>query len=172
MSNKQKDITTVKQYDCEFKKENNWFRYRAGAIIIENDCVLFAGNSNENYLYSIGGGVHHGEKAEDAVLREVYEETGVHYEIDHLAVIHENFFHGNLGTLKGLECHEISFYFTMKPRGTQNLNSNSYTFGVKEEMHWIPIKDLDNYKAFPSFLKNYLNTEHTGLEHIITDERK
>ena len=23
-------------------KENNWFRYRAAAIIVENDCVLFA----------------------------------------------------------------------------------------------------------------------------------
>lgn len=33
--------------DCGFTKENNWFRYRAGAIIIENDCVLFVGNQNE-----------------------------------------------------------------------------------------------------------------------------
>lgn len=33
-----------------------------------------------------------GETAEDAVVREVYEETGVRYEIDRLAVIHENFF--------------------------------------------------------------------------------
>ena len=30
-----------------------------------------------------------GETAEDAVKREVLEETGVEYEIDHLAVIHE-----------------------------------------------------------------------------------
>lgn len=101
----------MKQYDCGFSKESNWFRYRAGAIIIENDCVLFAGNENEDYLYSIGGGVHMGETAEDAILREVFEETGVHYEIDHLAVIHENFFYENNGSLKGFNCHEISFYF-------------------------------------------------------------
>ena len=36
-----------------------------------------------------------GETTEDAVKREVYEETGVAYEIDHLAVIHENFFNEN-----------------------------------------------------------------------------
>lgn len=112
-----------------------------------------------------------GETAEDAVLREVFEETGVHYEIDHLAVIHENFFDENNGALKGLNCHEISFYFLMKPRGTQELRSNSMTQGVKEEMCWIPIKDLDKYKAFPSFSKDFLSKEHFGIEHIVTDER-
>ena len=158
-------------YDCGFTKENNWFRYRAGAIVIENGCVLFAGNENENYLYSIGGGVHMGETAEEAVVREVFEETGIHYEIERLAVIHENFFSENSGTLKGLDCHEISFYFLMKPRGTQELNSNTTTNGVTEEMHRIPIEDLDKYRAFPSFLKDYLSKEHSGIEHIITDER-
>lgn len=159
-------------YDCGFTKEKNWFRYRAAAIIVENDCVLFASNERDDYLYSIGGGVHMGETAEDAVLREVFEETGVHYEIDHLAVIHENFFNENMGALKELDCHELALYFLMKPRGTQKLNSNSFTQdNIKESMVWIPIKDLDKYKAFPSFMKDYLSKEHSGVEHIVTNER-
>ena len=60
----------------------------------------------------------------------------------------------------------------MKPRGTQELKSNSTTQGVKENMYWLPIKDLNKYKAFPSFMKEYLCGEHTGVKHIITDERK
>lgn len=159
------------EFDCGFQKQDNWFRYRAAAIIIENECVLFAGNANEDYLYSIGGGVHINERAEDAVKREIFEETGVYYEVDRLAVIHENFFDGKGGTLNGLHCHEIAFYYLMKPRGTQELCSNSYTFGVKEEMHWIPIKDLDKYKAFPSFLKEYLSSPHNEIVHIVTNER-
>ena len=159
------------EFDCGITKENKWFRYRAGAIIIEDGCMLFIGNQNENYYYSVGGGVHIGEKAEDACLREVFEETGVRYEIDRLCVIHENFFNENTGTLKGLDCHEICFYYLLKPRGTKELKSNSYTHGVKEEMHWIPISDLDKHKAFPSFLKEYLSKKHSGIEHIITDER-
>ena len=157
--------------DCGFIKENRWFRYRAAAIIVENDCALFACNANDDYFYSIGGGVHHGETAEDAVVREVFEETGVRYEIDRLAVIHENFFDESSGSLEGMNCHELSFYFLMKPRGTQELHSNSMTQGVKEEMRWIPIEDLEQYKAFPSFLKKYLGEKHTGIEHIVTDER-
>ena len=81
-------------YDCGFTRDGHWFRYRAAAIIVEEGCVLFAGNEKEDYLYSVGGAVQMGETAEDAVRREVLEETGVAYEIDRLAVIHENFSHG------------------------------------------------------------------------------
>ena len=159
------------EYNCGFTDGNKWFRYRAAAIIVEDGCVLLAGNEKEDYLYSIGGAVHMGETAEEAVKRETLEETGISYEVDRLAIIHENFFNENSGSLKGLECHEIALYFIMRPRGTKALCSNSYTMGVKETMHWIPIEKLDEYKAFPLFMKEYLESDHSGIKHIITDER-
>ncbi|WP_460281321.1 NUDIX hydrolase [Clostridium senegalense] len=155
--------------DCGFTGENGWFRYRAAAIIVENGCVLFAKNQLENYYYSIGGGVHLGEKAEDAVKREVLEETGVAYEVEKLVFIHENFFDGT-GTLDGVRCHEIAFYFLMKPRGTQELNSNSYTQGVREYMHWLPIKNLKDYVAYPGFFAEKLLNIGDTIEHIVTFE--
>ena len=160
------------EHNCCFTDEKRWFRYRAAAIIVEDGYVLFAGNEKDDYYYSIGGGVHMGETAEDAVKREVFEETGIHYEIDYLAVIHENFFNDNRGALKDMDCHEIALFYMMKPRGTRELNSNSYTQGVRESMHWLPIAELDKYKAFPSFMKEFLQSEHDGIEHIVTDERK
>ena len=157
-------------FDCGFTKENYWFRYRAAALIIENDCVLLATNDKVDYFYSVGGGVQMGEKAEDAVIREVLEETGVHYEIDRLAVIHENFFTGS-ETFKDFNCHEIAIYFLMKPRGTQELNSNSFTQdNIKEGMVWIPIDELDNYTVYPTFLKECLSKESKEIEHIVTIE--
>lgn len=153
--------------DCGFTKDGGWFRYRAAAIIIENGCVLFAKNELDDYYYSIGGGVHLGEKAEDAVLREVFEETGVNYQVDRLAFIHENFFDGT-GTLSGLKCHEIAFYFLMKSRGTQELNSNSFTQGVQEFMHWLPIDRLKDYTAYPPFFSEKLLHLSDTVEHIVT----
>lgn len=84
----------VQTRDCCFTHEENWFRYRVGAIILEENSVLVATNDACDFYYSIGGGVHLGENAEEAVRREVLEETGLPYEIDRLAFVHENFFEG------------------------------------------------------------------------------
>lgn len=155
--------------DCCITTDTNWFRYRAAAIIIEDGCVLLASNETADYFYSVGGGVHMGEKAEDAVVREVYEETGVRYEVERLAFIHENFFEGD-GITEGKKCHEIAFYYLMKPRGTKELKSNSYCMEGKEFMHWIPIVELGNYKAYPTFFREKLLNMSHQVEHIITVE--
>ncbi|MBR5191082.1 MAG: NUDIX hydrolase [Clostridia bacterium] len=160
------------EFDCGITKENHWFRYRAAAIIVEDNCVLFAGNEVDDYFYSIGGGVHMNESSEEAVIREVFEETGVHYEVDRLAVIHENFFYGNASHPDRL-CHEVAFYYLMKPKGSKELHSDSYTSGgYKETVHWIPIDDLDKYVAYPTFMKEYLKTMPKEIVHIISNERK
>ena len=39
-------------------------------------------------------------------------------------------------------------------------------------MHWLPIKDLDKYKTYPYFFKEYFSKPHDGIIHIITDDRK
>ena len=50
--------------DCCFTHEENWFRYRVGAIILEENSVLVATNDACDFCYSIGGGVHLDESAE------------------------------------------------------------------------------------------------------------
>ncbi len=163
----------IKPYDndiCFQTPENDRFRLRAAAIIIENGCVLFATNDKEKYYYSIGGAIRLGETAEQTCLREVFEETGIHYEIDRLAFVQELFFRRDDGMLKGLNCHEITFFFLMKPRGTQQLDSHSKTFygTVEEKMCWLPLNELGKYEAYPEFFKEKLNNLQPGIEHIVT----
>jgi len=159
-------------HDIDFTKENKWFRLRAAAIIIENNCVLMAGNEGVSFLYSIGGGIHHGETAEQAATREVFEETGVKYEIERLAFIHENLFMMEEGVLKGREGHEIAFYFLMKPRGSQEVFCNSATPDGKEFIKWIPISELSQHTAYPSFYIDKLTNMPTVAEHIVTNTLK
>lgn len=48
------------RYDCGFEKGNNWFRYRAGGIIIHNNKMLFVKSCMGDYYYMIGGRSSHG----------------------------------------------------------------------------------------------------------------
>ena len=67
--------------DIRFYENNNKFQLRVGAVIVEEGCLLLAKNDVADYYYSVGGAVKMGECAEDAVRREVFEETGIHYEV-------------------------------------------------------------------------------------------
>ena len=162
----------MKEYNIGFSDSERWFRLRSAAIIIENGCVLFAGNDRDDYYYSVGGAIHHGETSEQAVLREVYEETGVKYEIDRLAFIHENFFKGEENdALFQKSCHELTFYYLMKPKGITEFESTGVcTGGVKEKMFWLPIDKLSEYKAFPTFLARELPVSGDKIHHIVTHE--
>lgn len=75
-----------------------------------------------------------------------------------------------------MQCHEVAFYYLMKSRGTKEIKSNSYTttsMGTyKENMYWLPISDLKDYKVFPSFFAEELLNISLTVKHIITDERK
>lgn len=67
---------------------------RAGAIIMKDGKLLMVSNGGD-YLYSVGGRLKFGETAEDTVVREVLEETGVQMEIDRLGFVRENYFYGD-----------------------------------------------------------------------------
>ncbi|MCG6568369.1 NUDIX hydrolase [Tessaracoccus sp. Y36] len=146
--------------DCGYDDDGLWFRYRAAAVILHDGHVLMARNQSNSYYYSIGGGVHHGESAVEAVQREVLEETGVRMEVDRLAFIHENFFRDTeTAALDGRQCHELAFYFLMKYDASMKLSTEpSLTrLGDIEWHEWIPISQY-GVKAvmYPPFFADEL----------------
>ena len=155
--------------DCGFCKDKKWFRYRAGAIILEDGQILLAKNDDNDFYYTVGGGVQVGETAKEAVLRETLEETGVQYEIERLIFVHENLYVGQ-GSMEGLDCHEICFFFLMKHRGTRQIcDLDGVTNeGFKEHMVWIPLNELDKYTVYPSFIKDKLQHMKNEIKHIVT----
>lgn len=142
----------MEELNCGFTQGDKWFRLRAAAVIIKDGCVLAAKNDAHSYYYSVGGGIHHGETTEEAAAREAFEETGVKYEVDRLLFIHENYFKEN-----SLDCHELTFYYLMKPNDTAEFHAISYIEGdVLEHMEWLPIKNYSDYEAYPIFFADYL----------------
>ena len=101
--------------DCYLAKENFYFRYRTGAIIIRDRKMLFVKNALGGYYYMIGGAVHLGETSRDCIEREVFEETGVHCKAVRSAIICENFFSGDRLDERICDkfCHVLEFYYLM-----------------------------------------------------------
>lgn len=152
MSNDIKDNGTL---DIALMTRLGKFNYRVGAVIIDDGKILMVTSDSAEYYYSVGGRVHFGETAADAVVREVYEETGLHLEIDRPLFFHENYF-----TLQGTDTnyHEISIYFLMKhSEGLKNIRSGSTTDrGETERVEWLPIDKLSEYHVYPDFFAKEL----------------
>lgn len=143
---------------------------RVGAIIMKDGKILMAGNERANYLYSVGGRIKFGETAEEAVVREVYEETGVKMEIDRLGFVHENYFYGDAPTNLGKLIYEISFYFYMKVPNDFAPISNSFTEdNCKEFLEWV--SPDEGIKMYPTFFKTELRDPTDTVKHFVEDER-
>ncbi len=141
--------------DICFTKNGNLFRLRAAAVIIKNDCVLMAKNTNVPYFYSVGGAVQFGETVEQALLREVKEETGCSAEIVRLLAVHQNFFKGS--DLGKEEWHELAFYYLTELKGeTAGLDTvkSVCMTGAEEHLEWVPLKNYETANAYPVFFKN------------------
>lgn len=143
---------------------------RVGAIIMKAGKILMVGNERSDYLYSVGGRIKFGETAEEAVVREVFEETGVTMEVDRLGFVHENYFYGDAPTNLGKPIYEISFFFYMKVSNNFEPVSSSFTEDhSKEFLRWVcPDEDITMY---PTFFRTELKNPADTVKYFVTDER-
>ncbi len=147
--------------------DNGILNIRVGAIIIKDRKVLMVGNEKVDYLYSVGGRIKFGETAEEAIVREVFEETGTKMEIDRLGFVHENYFFGDI---LGKLIYEISFYFYMSvPNDFDPICESFANASSKEYLKWISLDD--NSKIYPEFFRTELKNPTDNIKHFIKDER-
>ena len=155
--------------DLCIKIEDGILNIRVGAIILKDEKFLMVGNGQFDHLYSVGGRIKFGETAEEAIVREVYEETGVYMEIDRLGFVHENFFPGDSLVKKGKIVHEISFFFYMKVPNDFELKSNSFTDdGEPEYLKWITVDEPQ--KFYPEFFRTELKHPSHTVKHFVTKD--
>ena len=150
--------------------DNGILNIRVGAIIMKDGKILMVGNERANYLYSVGGRIKFGETAEVAIVREVFEETGIKMEIDRLGFVYENYFYGDAPSNLGKLIYEISFFFYMKVPSDFAPISESFTEdNSKEHLKWVSLDE--DIKMYPEFFRKELKNPTDTVKHFIKDER-
>ncbi len=143
---------------------------RVGGIIMRDGRLLMVGNERSDYLYSVGGRIKFGETTEEAIVREVLEETGVKMEIDRLGFVHENYFYGDAPTNLGKLIYEISFFFYMKvPRDFEPINESFTEDQSMEHLKWVSLDE--DIKMYPTFFRTELQNPTDTVKYFVSDER-
>ena len=150
--------------DARFKNGDGNFSLRAAALIIESGQILLAKNNMYDCFYTVGGGINQNEASDKAILRECYEETGYHFEIDRLVFVQERFY-----TLENMPHHEVTFFYLMKKNNIELYNGVN-TDQNNERLYWIPIEKLESMSIAPKFLCKELKDIPAQVTHIISYE--
>ena len=144
---------------------------RVGALILKDGRLLMVGNEKTDYYYTVGGRIKFGETSEQAVRREVLEETGVAMEIDRLGFIQETYFIGDAYANEGRLVYEIGYYYYMKV--PEEFHPSSQHFTEEEQGEYLCwIDPLAPHKYFPDFLHTELREPVREVKYILTDERE
>jgi|GEM_PF-1199359 len=144
---------------------------RVGAIIRRDGQFLMVGNDRADYLYSVGGRIKFGETAEEAVVREVLEETGTRMEVDRLAFVHENYFYGDMPGNLGKLIYEVCFYYLMDvPAGFAPVEASFAGDGALEHLRWMTPDTPQRY--YPEFFRTELSNIGPEVRYFVNDERK
>ena len=126
------------------------WRVRAGAVCLDDDgrAVVNRGEWDRGPFYELpGGGVEEGETPEDAVVRELEEEVGLHVRVERkLANVWKD----------GREEH----YFLVRPDGTSARTRLDLEPGFTQE--WVPIDSLGELPLWPKRLAWRVAAWHTA----------
>lgn len=127
-------------------------RNRAVAIVIHDNKLLamFRKNDREYYTFP-GGGIEPDETIEQAVIREVMEETSLEVEVEKLAyeVHHDN--------------DDIHYFFLCRyVSGTPDIQpgTNEYADNIQgEDIHipeWLPLQNISKTVLYPLEVRDQL----------------
>ncbi|MBQ8909145.1 MAG: NUDIX domain-containing protein [Clostridia bacterium] len=158
--------------DVKFWKDEGAFKLRVCGIIKKDNKYLISNCDNCSFWSYPGGHVTLGETTQNAVLREVYEETQIECSITKLLATVELFFERD----DGKPFHEIGFYYLLSP--TNNLPLSNFSIEENDngkirqhQFKWVEMEELETIDVRPSDLKSALKNNHER-QHIIHIEKK
>lgn len=149
------------------KNEHYTFKFRVSGVIIKDGKVLLVEMDDAGFYCLPGGHVELGETTEEAMIREMKEETTKDTYIKKYLGNIENFFVNK----HNVSIHEIAFYYLMdfKDDDINDLSRVENDEGtlVKLKFKWFNLKELDSVNIKPIFLKEILTKDNLEFGHLI-----
>ena len=115
-------------------------RVAVGGVVLDGDRVLLVrrGQAPSVGRWSIPGGlVHLGERLEDAVVREIHEESGLHVRVLGLCGVIDRVIRGDDGAVR--YHYVIVDYVSIVDSGVLRAGSDA------AEAHWVPFDAIPKY---------------------------
>jgi 8-oxo-dGTP diphosphatase len=142
---------------------------RVSALCIRDGHVLLVEHKSfsagdpflpESYWILPGGGVERGETLEDAVRREMMEETGLSCNVGGLIFVKELLYPYPGVAGQGERHHSVSLGFHCEVTGGETITGRDPEYPDDQQMimrvDWLAVADLHRYDLYPPFLPNYL----------------
>ena len=146
--------------DIRYKENNYQFHYRTSAIIYNKDKtkILLFKSSNRDFYMLPGGKVNELESSEDALKREVKEETGLEINIIDFKCFSECVVTDKEMTYQQVEAiYEASYNDEINNDEFNGLEGNWILF------KWFNINDLDNVLIEPKEIKDMLKNNKNHI---------
>lgn len=125
------------------------------AVIIDNDHILLCKTADlvKKFYYLPGGHVEHAESLENALLRELIEETGAKCKIKRfLGCLEYSFEPGHSSICHN---HEYNFIFEVKSN-TLKVDSEIPQLEAHIDLNWMPLGKLQKIDFRPAPLKKLI----------------
>ena len=144
-------FSTSKYYSVSTRLYPKYAIVAVGAVVLKNGRILLIKRGKEpgKGLWSIpGGAVQAGERLEEAVLRELYEETGLTGKVGELSHIEEAIIRED----SKVKYHYVILYYTVA-----NISGYLRASGDVTEVRWFSLTEAESLKNITPGTKKVLS---------------